>query len=96
MGFIIEPDGTTSNYRAVVSYPSNAFNKSAIKAARQFLYKPSEKNSSREAVFTTSTFTYQLQRSKDVDEQMREKLADICTAAANKSLNMDSSKAGAG
>jgi hypothetical protein len=68
-----------SNHRAVVAFPSNDFNQSGIQAARQFVYKPSERNPSREAVFTSATFTFQIQRSTEVDEQKREKLASICT-----------------
>jgi TonB family protein len=79
VGFIIEPDGTTSNHRAVVAFPSNDFNKSGIEAARQFVYKPSEQNPSREAVFTSDTFTFQIQKSTEADEQKRETLASICT-----------------
>ena len=87
VGFIIEPDGSTSNHRIVASFPSNNFNKSSINAAKQFLYKPSNKNDKREAIFTTNSFTFQLvEGRKKHDEKMGEKLAEICTAAANKAL----------
>jgi len=99
VGYIIEPDGTTSNHRVVASFPSSRFDKPSIDAAKQFLYKPSEKNTNKEAVFTTNSFTFQIstgKSSKNQDEEKREKLAEICTAAANKSLNADASEAGAG
>jgi TonB family protein len=96
VGFIIEPDGTTSNHQTVIAFPSSNFNKSAIRAAKQFVYKPSEQNSVREVVFTTNSFTFQITSSRKFDEQKQKKLADVCTSAANKSLNTDTVDAGAG
>ena len=101
VGFIIELDGTTSSHRVVASFPSSNFDKSAIKAAKQFVYKPSGENITGEAVFTTNTFTYHITgsgstRDKKQGEAVGKKLGEICTAAANKSLNADASKAGAG
>jgi len=90
VGFVIESDGTTSSHRVVVSYPSKNFNKSAIKAAKKFLYVPSEQNSDREPVFTINTFTYQISgRGKNNDEKVRTTLHELCNKAANKSLNTD-------
>ena len=88
IGFIIEPDGTTSNHRVIASFPSSNFDKSSINAAMQFLYKPSDKNEKREAIFTTNSFTFQIMtgRAKKHDDKMGEKLGEICTAAANKAL----------
>ena len=86
VGFIIEPDGTTSNHRTMASFPSNNFDKSSIEAAKQFLYEPSERNKDREVIFTTNTFTFHISRSKKHDEKKRKEVAEICTAAANKAL----------
>jgi len=96
VGYIIEPDGTTSNHRIIASFPSNNFDKVSIEAAKQFLYEPSKQNKNREAIFTTNSFTFQINRNKKHDKKIREKLDGICTTAANKSLNTDASKAGAG
>lgn len=96
VGFIIEPDGTTSNHRALASAPSRIFEKSAINAAKQFLYKPSETNSAGQAVYTTSAFTFQITKSEELDENRIKKLAAVCDEAANKALNSDAGDAGAG
>lgn len=96
VGFIIEADGTTSAHRAITFHPSNNFTQSAIRAAKQFRYIPSEQNAGRNAVFTTNSFTFQISSRKKFDEQKQQRLAEICTAAANKALNVDTSNAGAG
>ena len=96
VGYIIEPDGTTSNHRVVGSYPSDNFYQSSIDAAKQFLYEPTEENTKRETVFTTNTFTFQISNSAKPDKESQTQLAALCTAAANKALNADASKAGAG
>ena len=86
VGFIIEPDGTTSNHRTIASFPANNFDKTSIEAAKQFMYEPSVRNKDREAIFTTNTFIFHISKSKNHDEKMSKKLGEICTAAANKAL----------
>lgn len=95
VGYVIESDGTTSSHRAIVSSTSH-FQPSAIRAAKQFIYSPSDKNLEREPVFTTNTFTYQMSRSKKGNERVQKALMDRCNEAANKSLNADTGDAGAG
>ncbi len=96
VGYIIEPDGTTSNHRVVASYPSESFYRPSIKAAKQFLYEPTVVNKDREAIFTTKNFTFQISKNKKYDKKLRAQLGALCTAAANKALNADTGKAGAG
>ena len=96
IGYFIEADGTTSSHRAVAGYPSNNFSQSAIKAAKQFVYTPSDNNVERQVVFTTNSFTYEIHRNNETNMQKREQLAELCTAAANKALNTDARDAGAG
>ncbi len=86
LGFFIEPDGTTSNYRPLVASPSGNFNKSAIKAARRFRYKPSESNHTNQTVYTFNTFTFQITGGRRNDERAREDLNQLCTEAADKVL----------
>jgi TonB family protein len=96
VGFIIESDGTTSTHKIVAFYPTNHFNRSAIRAAKKFLFKPSEKNAGKQTVLTTNSFTYQIRQGKEFDEQKQATLKKVCMDAADKSLNSDSSKAGTG
>ncbi|MCF6264739.1 MAG: energy transducer TonB [Xanthomonadales bacterium] len=85
--YIIEPDGTTSNHRVIVGYPKRLFDRSSVQAAKQFLYEPSEKNVTREAVFTINTFTYELSDGHmSSNDDKRKILSDKCTDAANKIL----------
>ena len=86
VGYIIEPDGTTSNHRAVASFPSNNFDRASVDAAKQFLYEPAETNKDRAAIFTTNSFTFNINRNKKHDEKMQKELDALCTAAANKAL----------
>lgn len=96
IGYFIEADGTTSSHRAIVGYPSNNFSQSAIRAAKQFKYTPSDSNVERQVVFTTNSFTYEIHKGSKPNLEKREQLAELCTAAANKALNTDASDAGAG
>jgi TonB family protein len=91
--FIIEADGSTSNHRVVAAYPKRIFDRASIQAAKQFLYKPSEKNAIREPVYITNTFTYQLLTGrKSGDDEKGEKLGDKCTNAAETILAEESGK----
>ena len=96
VGFLIEADGTTSAHRAIASFPSRNFTESAIRAAEQFVYRQSEQNPDRTAVFTTNSFTFQISRSPTADERKQKKLEDRCKAAAEKALNSDTGDSGAG
>lgn len=95
IGFFIEADGTTSGHRPIAAYPSNNFSQSAIRVAKQFLYNPSEQNAAREVVFTTHSFTFLIQLGKKADDEKREKLKELCTNAANKSLTQNTGTADA-
>jgi TonB family protein len=96
VGFVIEADGTTSAHRAIAYFPSRNFTESAIRAAEQFVYRPSEQNPERAAVFTTNFFTFQISRSPALDERKQKKLEDRCNAAAKRALNTDTGDSGAG
>lgn len=90
VGYVIEPDGSTSSHRAVVSFPSANFNESAIKAAQEFSYQPSQQNTMKIPVFTTTTFTYQISKSQKLDPGRREQLEEICETAARNTLGSES------
>lgn len=96
VGFIIEPDGTTSSHHAVASFPSSNFDKSGIEAAKQFLYKPSDQNISKEAVFTTNTFTYEITTGRKRKDSPYETVGAACTKAAKKKLDTYASDADSG
>lgn len=88
VSYVIEADGSTSSHNPIASSPSGIFNKSAIKAASQFRYEPSEENTERTAVFTTNTFTYEItsgRKIKNLDEN-HEAIAVPCSTAANEAL----------
>lgn len=96
VAFIIEPDGSTSNHSAIVVFPSEVFSESAITAAQQFRYLPTKQNTSKSAIYTANTFTYQIMSGNEKkDEKARELIEVICKEAANKALNADASDAGA-
>ena len=86
VSYIIEPDGTTSSHRVVASFPSSNFDEASVDAAKQFLYEPAARNKDREAIFTTNSFTFHIQKSKKHDEKMQKELGALCTAAANKAF----------
>ncbi len=91
VGYKIESDGTTSNHRTIVTIGSPNFNKSAIQAAKQFSYKPSEQNPEREVVFTTNLFTFEINRTRKSNKRKAKKLRDVCTSAADKAFESTSS-----
>lgn len=93
VGFVIEPDGTTSSHRAVVS-SEKSFNSPAIRAAKKFTYIPSDKNTERVQVYTTNVFIFHFSRGKKGNEQMLEALSDRCNEAANELLNTSTGEAG--
>lgn len=95
VAFVIEPDGTTSNHKVVV-HSSDLFKAPSIKAAEQFLYKPSEKNPGKESVITSNTFTYQISNGNRSDEKNMKALHDLCSSKALEALTGATSVAGAG
>lgn len=91
--YIIEADGSTSNHRVVVAYPKRHFDRASLQAVKQFLYRPSKKNESREPVFTVNTFTFEIRNhNRDSNDDKREKVGDKCTDAAYELLAEESGK----
>lgn len=93
VAYIIESTGRTSTERAIAAYPSERFAESAIKAIRKFKFEPGEANPHRTPVYTSTMITFQLSRSDETDEKVKDALVDICASAAQTILNEE---AGAG
>lgn len=74
----IQADGTTVDHKILVT-SSKLFEKPSLDAARQFQYKPTERNAERIAAVTTNTFTYEI---SDGNESKRSTLADACRSKA--------------
>lgn len=91
--YMIEADGSTSKHRVVVAYPKRHFDRASLRAAKQFLYKPSKENESREPVFTVNSFTFELLNdNRASNDDKGKKLADKCTDAAYELLAQESGK----
>ncbi len=87
VGYIIEADGSTSDHKVLAYYPSTIFDKTAIKAAEQFTYRPSVHNADKISALTLNVFTYQISNGKkEFDSETRKKLSEICTTAGKKSF----------
>jgi hypothetical protein len=96
IGFVVEPDGTTSNHKAIAVFPSDSFTESSIRAAERFIFEPAEGNPERASVFTVHSFTFQIPEDGKPDTEQRDKLEDLCTDAANKAIMPGSRDAGGG
>ncbi|MEJ8567285.1 energy transducer TonB [Elongatibacter sediminis] len=88
VAFVIESDGSTSSHHPLISFPSTIFNRSAVKAARQFRYEPADSETqSPPAVYTFNTFTYQIGPSRKPSEKRRQELLAVCESAAAEAMN---------
>lgn len=96
VGYVVEADGSTSTHRVIAVFPSKIFNASSIKAAKQFVYSPTEGNSDKTPVYVTNTFTFQIGGGDGRREEVQAELSEVCNTAANESLNTDFNDAGAG
>ncbi len=97
VGYVIKADGSTDEHIILAYYPSDVFNKSAIKAAKQFSYKPSEQNSARASIITLNVFTYHLSDDQhggdEKGEERQELLDEMCSKAGKKALVADGAQA---
>lgn len=89
VGYIIQPDGSTSNHEALAHYPSKIFDKSGIKAAKRFTYTPSDQNPERIPVYTINSFTYTMSTGKKTDLGIHDKLDKVCTDAGRKIIESE-------
>jgi len=80
IGFIIEADGTTSSHQVVTSWPDSKFANPSLDAARQFTYRPAPDNPRHEAVYTTYTFTFLLDRTERDSTDAQDALTRVCLA----------------
>jgi TonB family protein len=90
LGYIIQADGTTSDHRVLAFYPSDIFDKSAIKAAKQFRYAPSAQNPDKTPALSLNVFTYDVsddsRGGRKSGEEKRKLLHDLCSEAGRKAL----------
>lgn len=97
VGYMIEPDGSTSTHRVLAAFPSKIFDASAIKAAKKFKYSPAEGNVDKIPIFVTNTFTFQIGLGDEKSNmEVRAALSDVCQSAANKLFNRDANDTGSG
>ena len=98
VGFIIEPDGSTSNHKVLAFYPSKSkvFGKSAIAAAKQFIYQPSERNPDKTSALTINVFMYEISGGRQSNSNKRENLHETCLTAAKKVLEAEAGGTDAG
>lgn len=78
VGFTIQSDGSTSGHEVLAYYPSKVFDKSAIRAAKQFSYTPSAQNPDKAPVYTLNSFTYQISGGRKFNSDTQKKLAKAC------------------
>ncbi len=83
VGFVIEPDGTTSSLRVLASWPGSEFESPSLEAARKHRYEPAPGNPGREAVYTTHTFTFQVNRNVVKEAELKQELALACLSRAS-------------
>lgn len=90
VSYVIEADGTTGDHKVVANYPSDVFDKSATKAAKQFTYKPSEQNPDRIPAITLNVFTYFVSDNEpggdEKGEERQKLLNEICSKAGGEAL----------
>ena len=56
LGFIVESDGTTSTHQVLRSKPKGALDAGALKAIKEWRFKPGPKNPNRYPMYTTAIF----------------------------------------
>lgn len=78
VGFTIQSDGSTSGHEVLAYYPSKVFDKSAIRAAKQFSYTPSVQNPEKVPVYTLNSFTYEITSGRKLNPDTQNKLAKAC------------------
>lgn len=83
IGYVIEANGTTSSHQVLASWPNDKFANPSLEAARQFTYSPTADNSEREAVYTTYTFTFVLDRNEKEIAEMQENLVRVCLGSVS-------------
>ena len=90
VGYIIQADGSTRDHKILAYYPSDIFDKSAIKAAKQFIFTPTEQNPDRVSVITSNVFTYHVSDDQhggsESGDEKRELLQELCSKAGRKAL----------
>lgn len=90
VGYIIQADGMTSDHKVLAFYPSDIFDKSAIKASKQFEYSPSVQNPDQTPALTLNVFTYHMSDDENPDgesgDEKRELLHEMCSKAGKKAL----------
>jgi TonB family protein len=87
VGFIIEADGRTSNHKVLAHSPNNVFDRTSIRAARQFRYKPSAQNPDKVTALTLNSFTFQVSGTgRKFDSDQQKELAETCRSAGRKIL----------
>jgi TonB family protein len=89
VGFVIQPDGSTGDHEVLAHYPSKIFDKSAIRAAKKFTYKPSDQNPDKVSVYTLNSFTYEVTSGRKFNPETQKQLSKACTDAAKKVLESD-------
>jgi len=90
VAYIIQADGLTSDHKVLAFYPSDIFDKSAIRAVKQFEYSPAVQNPDKMSVLTLNVFTYSVtedsRRDAESGEEKRELLEELCSKAGKKAL----------
>ncbi|MBT8069879.1 MAG: energy transducer TonB [Gammaproteobacteria bacterium] len=90
LAYIIQADGTTADHKVLAFYPSDIFDKSAIKAAKQFKYIPSVQNPDKTPALSLNVFTYHVSDDShggdERGEEKRKLLHDLCSEAGKKAL----------
>lgn len=86
VAFIIESDGTTRKHRVLANSGTTVFNYSAIEAAKQLRYSPTEINPEMTPVIVANVYTYQLNEGNRANKETREELNKICWSGARKAL----------
>ena len=94
VGYIIQADGMTSDHKVLAFYPSDIFDKSAIKATKQFEYSPSAQNPDKTSALTLNVFTYHVTDDRNPNDKSgdakRELLYEMCSKAGKEALGVDS------
>ena len=77
VGFVVEPDGTSSTHRILRKEPDDpVLDKSAIAAVKRWLFDPGPLNAAREPVYTTAMFsTFRFGMSPTSEETQQAALA---------------------
>lgn len=79
VGFIVEPDGSVSNVRALREVPKNPFTRHVVTDLRRWRFEPTARNAARTAAYSYLVYTHVMHSPMaSIDEAWLDALARSC------------------